>query len=226
MIIQFGEEAIFLLCSQFFFHDNQIYVHKFLLHRHSNTQKNIIHEFIMLSAFIALSLHRLFPGLLAGFCKHQHISASSIFYSFSATVLSRKNTFVVKIGWNSGNYTVLWFLIMLTVEFIWLLLLSNHAASERERERKRDVCEWIPAWRPSQYIHTYIYIVQRVNCRLNYAKMKITLTSHFIWYIFQNYLKILKYCRLNLFKEITLGFNRNLQTTSEFPLIPSDVLFV
>ena len=32
--------------------------------------------------------------------------------------------------------------------------------------------------------------VQWVNCHLNYTKMKITLTSHFFRYIYQNYMKI------------------------------------
>ena len=36
----------------------------------------------------------------------------------------------------------------------------------------------------------FIYKVRWVNFRLSYAKLKITLTSHSIWYIYQNYKKI------------------------------------
>ena len=40
------------------------------------------------------------------------------------------------------------------------------------------------------YIYVSIYRVRCVNCRLNYVEMKITLISHFIRYINQNYMKI------------------------------------
>ena len=42
------------------------------------------------------------------------------------------------------------------------------------------------------YIYIYIYICRLcwVNCHIDYAKMKITLTSFFIRYIYQNYMKI------------------------------------
>ena len=53
--------------------------------------------------------------------------------------------------------------------------------------------------------------VQWVNCHLTYIKMKITLISRFIRYIY------LKYYRLNLFKEITISFNHCIQTPLESP---------
>ena len=40
------------------------------------------------------------------------------------------------------------------------------------------------------YTHTYTHRMLWVNCCLNYTKMKITLASHFIRYIYQNYMKI------------------------------------
>ena len=40
------------------------------------------------------------------------------------------------------------------------------------------------------FTHIHIFQLQWVNYRLNYAKMKIKETSHFIWSIFQNYKKI------------------------------------
>ena len=51
-----------------------------------------------------------------------------------------------------------------------------------EREK-----EWVPP--PYIYICIYRYWVWRVNYRLNYAKMKIAQTYHFIMYIHQNYMK-------------------------------------
>ena len=45
------------------------------------------------------------------------------------------------------------------------------------------------------YIYIYIYIynapkMRGVNCRLNYAKRKLILSSHYIGYGYQNYMKI------------------------------------
>ena len=45
-----------------------------------------------------------------------------------------------------------------------------------------------------------------MNCRLNNAKIKITLTSHFLIYIYQKYLKH----EIKLFIEIVFGFNHSL----------------
>ena len=73
----------------------------------------------------------------------------------------------------------------------------------------------------------YIYRVRWVNWLLNNTKMKITLTSHFIKYIKQNYWEnILKSHRLNLFLEIAIGSNHSLQTTLESPVSPSNGLLI
>ena len=39
-------------------------------------------------------------------------------------------------------------------------------------------------------VRVCVHRVLWVNCRLNYAEMKINLTSHFLKYIYQNYMKI------------------------------------
>ena len=64
-------------------------------------------------------------------------------------------------------------------------------------------------------MHTHIHRVQGVNCCLSY-KMKITLISLFIRYIYENYMKITLNI-LNLFKDIAIGFNHGLQMSTEFP---------
>ena len=44
-------------------------------------------------------------------------------------------------------------------------------------------------------------MIRWINSRINYAKMKISLTYHFIRYIYQNCTKImLEYKRLNFFQ--------------------------
>ena len=67
------------------------------------------------------------------------------------------------------------------------------------------------------YIYIYIYIYSvcvcvMINFRLSYSKMKVTLAYHFIWYNYQNYMKI----SWNKFTMIM--FNRCLRITSESPL--------
>ena len=69
-------------------------------------------------------------------------------------------------------------------------------------------------------------MVQWVYCQLNPVKMKITLTSHFIRYLSKLHENILKYYRSNLFKEITINFNHDLQITSESPASFSNDPFV
>ena len=56
-----------------------------------------------------------------------------------------------------------------------------------------------------------------VNCHVDYAKMKITDISLFRIYLPKLQGNIMKYFRFNLFKEIAIGFEHGLQSTSEYP---------
>ena len=57
-------------------------------------------------------------------------------------------------------------------------------------------------------------------------KMKITLTPQLIWIIYKSYIKYLEIFRLNLFKDIIIGFNHSLKINIESLAILSASLFV
>ncbi len=69
--------------------------------------------------------------------------------------------------------------------------------------------------RANEYINTYR--LSWVSYRLNYTKIKIIDISLYQIYLPKLHENILKYYRLNLFKEIAIIFNLELQTTPESP---------
>ena len=88
------------------------------------------------------------------------------------------------------------------------------------------VSTWpLPGRKKYKYIHTYIYIyihkpdvMGKLSSKLRWNSILLNQT-----YIQKLHGNILKYCRLNLFKEITTRFNLGLQATSDllqdFPMI-------